>query len=106
MQKAPISQLPHFLRRVVTNLAPGQVSPPIRKGKDTVFVKLVRRFPGRPRPFAEVSDDLRKTLTKQRHQEKLSELLGKLRKRSSIEVDEKVWQQLRQELLQETKNKE
>jgi len=101
MQKSPLSKLPPFLRKVVGDLAPGEISAPIRRNRDTVFVKLIRRYPGQPRPLNEVSDQLRKMLREKRYREKERELLNKLRSRSTIKVDENVWQRLRRELLQE-----
>ena len=101
MQKSPLSKLPPFLRKVVGDLAPGEISAPIRRNRDTVFVKLIRRYPGQPRPLNEVSAQLRKMLREKRYREKERELLNKLRSRSTIKVDENVWQRLRRELLQE-----
>jgi len=71
-----------------------------------VFIKLVRRYPGQPRPLKEVAGELRKMLYRKRYRETEKALLAQLRKGSEIEVDEGAWKDLRRELLAAAKTAE
>lgn len=98
MQRRPLKAFEPFLQKIIADLAPGEVSPPLEREQETVFVKLVRRRPGKKRDFAEVADDLGRELRQRRLKEVNRQMLEKLRSLSAIKVDQAAWQKLRQEL--------
>ena len=96
--RQPLNRLPRFMRKVVAGLADGQVSAPVKKGEETVFIKLVRRYPGRSRPLDEVAGEIKKMLYRKRYQAEEKALLKQLRSRSEITIDEGAWRDLRRAL--------
>jgi parvulin-like peptidyl-prolyl isomerase len=104
--RQPVNRLPAYIRKAVAKLADGQVSAPVERGDEIVFIKLVRRYPGQPRPLKEVAGELRKMLYRKRYRETEKALLAQLRKGSEIEVDEGAWKDLRRELLAAAKTAE
>ena len=102
MKKLPVDSLDPFLQEIVAGLAPGQVSSPVEKGEEIVFVKLIRRHQGQPTPLAMVAASLREKLQKKRFSELEKEMLAKLKNRSSIKVKPQVWKRVRKNLLEES----
>ena len=102
MKKLPVGNLDPFLQEIIAGLAPGQISSPVEKGKEIVFVKLIRRHQGQPTPLANVAADLRKKLQRKRFSELEKEMLNKLRNLSSIKVKPQVWQRVHKNLLEES----
>ena len=102
MKKLPVGNLDPFLQEIIAGLAPGQISSPVEKGDEIVFVKLIRRHQGQPTPLAKVAADLRKKLQKKRFSELEKEMLSKLRNLSSIKVKPQVWQRVHKNLLEES----
>ncbi len=102
MKKLPLDSLDPFLQEIVAGLAPGQISSPVEKGEEIVFVKLIRRHQGQPTPLAMVSASLREKLQKKRFSELEKEMLAKLRNHSSVKVKPQVWERVRKNLLEES----
>jgi len=91
------------IREIVATLAPGQVSAPVKKGENTFFVKLFRRFEDQHSSLAEVTDMLRLQLQEAKYAEVRNNLLATLNKRSKINVKKSRWRKLREELLKNSK---
>jgi len=89
------------LREIVSQLAPGQVSAPIKKGENTFFVKLIRRFGDQHLSLAEVSEMLEGRLREEGFAEARQQLLESLKSRAKIAIKERTWRRLRQKLIKE-----
>jgi len=92
------------IREIVATLAPGQVSAPVKKGENTFFVKLFRRFEDQHSSLADVTDMLRLQLQEAKYAEVRNSLLATLKKRSKIVVKKSRWRKLREELLENSKD--
>ena len=102
MKKLPLGALDPFLQEIVADLAPGQVSSPVEKGDEIVFVKLIRRHQGQPTPLVKVAAGLAEKLQKERSSKLEREMLTKLRSHSSVKVRPQVWKQVYKNLLEES----
>ncbi|MEJ2202070.1 MAG: peptidyl-prolyl cis-trans isomerase, partial [Desulfuromonadaceae bacterium] len=97
----PLDHLAPVLRRAVERLAPGQVSGAIEDGETIYFVKLIREGEREFIPFEKVAEQIQAQLQETRFAEARTRLLEQLRSRSTIDVNQREWNKLRERLTEE-----
>ncbi len=97
-QTFPINHLDKAIKAAIANLAPGEVSRPFAYQGHDALVKLLKHDPESPRPLTEVSEKISDTLFQKKMSTLRSKYLEQIKAKSSITVDDKVWQSVTKEL--------
>ncbi len=101
-ERFPLNRLVPEMRKAVSKLKPGDISPIIhfKSGQDNWYciVYLIRHYPKRVHSFEMVKDHIIKMLKQQKFQELQQKYIEKLRARSDIKVNNRVWKELRRQL--------
>ncbi len=101
VREVPADHLDPVVRKVVSSLTPGELSPIFAVKGHVSLLQLLQLIPASPAPLERVEKRIRQILSRQRQEEQRQAFLAKLRAQSSITVDEKAWRQLKQQLEQE-----
>ncbi len=86
------------VREAVERMKPGEVSNIIKYKNWFFIVKLIKRYSQEVHPFDEVKESIKKTLAKQRFEQLRREYIEKLRRQSTIEINENRWREVLAEL--------
>ena len=89
------------LQQALAGLVPGQ-SGVVEVDGSICFFKLLHRQQAQVRPLAEVEEQLRSELEQKKRGAALDALHARLRAASGVEVDMRVWDRVRKEVLSET----
>lgn len=100
MKKEPLAHLRPSVQEAVRTLASGQVTT-IVEGENTHFVKVIRAVETEVVPLENVRDMIVKSLENQFFNEILDGYVQQLRERSTIKVNKREWESLREQLLEE-----
>jgi len=76
------------IRDALSRLKRGEVSDVISDGRQFKIVKLKGKRGGEPMGFSEVVEDLKRTVGKQKFEERLAEYLARLRKSARIKINQ------------------
>ncbi len=98
VQNVPVNRLPLVLRKEIQRLSQGETSHPFKMDGEMAILKLLRRTPPRALPLERVREEIRRHLVEERLGALKADYLKKLRERSKISVDYRVWKKLRGEL--------
>jgi parvulin-like peptidyl-prolyl isomerase len=74
------------LREALETLKTGDVSGPIETDSACMLVKITESQPARTVPFEEVQEELRKSITERKKQERLDSVVAKIRSKAVIET--------------------
>ena len=91
------NRLPTKIREVVKELKPGEFSPIIEDGRHYSIVFLEEKKEGKPIPFEEVKEKVKKQLWQQKFNTLLNKYLKQLRKVSDIKLDKNTLNRLEEE---------
>ena len=95
VRSIPFNHLQPEVKRVISRLAKGEVSPPVNIKGRIAMIKLIDRKP----PVAIPLKDVRNTIANMLRQDEIaaarSKFLNQLRAKSVIKINEGVWQKLR-----------
>ncbi len=101
-ERYALKQLVPEMRKVIKKLKPGQISPIIKfkKGNDVWYciVYLIKYYPEEAHPFKMVKNNIIKMLKQQKFQTLKEKYIKQLRAHSKIEVNGRVWRELRKQL--------
>ncbi|ADH85104.1 peptidyl-prolyl cis-trans isomerase [Desulfurivibrio alkaliphilus] len=97
-QEVPINHLDPRVRGVVEKLAPGETSAPFDAQGSRVVVHLIDRVPENPLPFERVAGNIRDRLVREKTAQLRQSYLDQLRARSRIEINDRNWRNVRNEL--------
>ncbi len=106
VQQVPVDHLDAELKGPLLALHKGEVSMPFPLKSNFAMAKLVNRRPAMPVPFMQVKDEIDKKLRDEKFVTSRMEYLDLLKKKSSIQVNSKIWNKLRKELEQQYESKE
>ncbi len=104
-ERRRLSNLVPEMREIVEKMEPGEISPVIKIKDWYCIVKLIKHYPEEVHPFEMVKESIRKSLAQQKFEELRAKYLAELKAKSRIEVNEKAWQKLREELEAENEPK-
>jgi len=82
-----IDELAPPLRMALQGLAPGETTPPVETPQGIHVLRLVKRHPGRLRPFEEVKEEVRSLLFQRKFQERYRRWVRRLRDRACIVIN-------------------
>lgn len=101
VRKVPVDHLDPTLKKVIGKLAKGEVSDPFEKdgGQKTAIVKLIKRKSACPLPLDMVKEKIRPIIKEEKSNKLRNDYLAKLKAESTIEVNEKVWEKVKKELI-------
>ncbi len=91
----PVDHLQPRVRQVAAGLTRGELSPVFSVNGHVSLLLLVDRTPARLQPLAEVGEQIRRRLRKQRRAAARKDFLVRLRARSSIGINSEAWRRLR-----------
>jgi len=100
VREVPVNHLSPEVQAVVQKLTKGELSPVFTVNNRSSLVQLIERIPAQPIPMAKVEKQIYEQLYHERLEKVRQEYLEKLRAGSSVEVNSKVWQQLKNEMEQ------
>lgn len=90
----PVGHLQPQVRQVAARLTRGELSPVFSVNGHVSLLLLVDRTPARLQPLAEVGEQIRRRLRKQRRAAARKDFLARLRARSSIGINSGAWRRL------------
>lgn len=74
------------LREALESLPAGEISGPIESEKALLLVKVTESQPARTAPFEEVQDELRKSITKRKKEERVAAVLAEIKAKAVVET--------------------
>lgn len=101
----PVEHLSKTVRSVIEQLTQNDISSPFSDGKQVALVQLFDRQAGSLAPFESVKGSIITKLSKEKTDNLRRAYLMKLRKRSSIKVNDFLWQVIRRGYLKEVLEK-
>jgi hypothetical protein len=93
----PLQHLSEAVRDTISQLTLNDISSPFKDGGKFALVQLYERQPGRLAPFPQVRNGILAKLKKENNKRLRDEFIMKLRQRSSIKINDDVWQKIRTE---------
>ncbi len=105
VRDVPVNHLEPEVLAMVNSLDKGELSPVFSVNGHTSLLLLVDRKPARTMPLSKVSKQIREQIAQQRAENKRQEFLIRLRGQSTIEINDAVWQRLKEDM-QETEKKD
>lgn len=95
---------PEIVERAAV-LAKGDLSQVFPSGKGFAMLYMAEAIPSRTAPLANVKEMIAKKLRQERFDEAKNSYLSALREKTAIEVNDKAWRKLREELVKESEKK-
>lgn len=100
-QSMPLDHLHSPVKEVVAKMASGETSKPFAKEDKSVIIKLVGRQNARLMPLSEVRNNIKMRLEREKFMSLREELLKSLRSKSTITVNQNIWDSLKKEYAHE-----
>ncbi len=98
VHNVPVNRLPLAIRKEIEQLSQGETSHPFKMDGEMAVLKLLRRSPARPFPLVTVREKIRRRLVDERLSALKADYLKRLRERSKIKVNHRIWRKLQSEL--------
>lgn len=102
----PKNHIDAELKQVLLPLQKGEISQPFKYKQGTAIVKLVNNKVAMPIPFKQIEDELTQKLRKEKFTTSRRDFLAILKDKSTITVNQKVWDKLHKEFLKDNDSKE
>ncbi len=96
-----INQLDPEIRKVVKKLNEEDISDIFKIGSDYCIVKLIDREPGGYYPYKMVKNSIRNILISKKFKMERQKIINQLKKYSKIVINEKEWEELKEEMADE-----
>ena len=100
-EKIPLNHLSSPVREIVADMVQGETRSWETPEGETLFIKVVRLDLLPSLPLEQVSETIRQTLRQSRYEKVRSQYVDILRERSTIKVNERVWKNIREQLVKE-----
>ncbi len=97
-ERRELANLVPEMREIVEKMEPGEISPVIKIKDWYCIVKLIKHYPEEVHPFDMVKESIRKTLAQEKFEELRAQYVAELKSKSRIEINQKAWEKLREEL--------
>jgi hypothetical protein len=98
MQFIPFNHLDSELKAVVKSMKNGETSKIFNAQGSKVMVHLNERVPAKPLPFERLKDSIYKSLFEKKRSQLLNSYLDRIKAASEIEVQQREWRNLRDEI--------
>lgn len=100
-EKIPLNHLSSPVREIVADMVQGETRSWETPEGETLFIKVIRLDLLPPLPLEQVAEKIRQTMRQSRFEEVRSRYVDMLRERSTIKVNERVWKEIREQLVKE-----
>ncbi len=97
-EEIPFDRLDSRVKKILNNLAIGEVSEPFELYGRHAFLKLINRTPSSPMPLEHVSKSIVSLLKDRKFEQIRQNYLALLKSRSEISVDETAWNNIKREI--------